>query len=355
MLLRNDQHPAKIRFGLVIQGPTNSFGLSGGQFGKGKYSQSLETLTNMDCRQNVLELAQKAIDYFDHVIVSTWRSPGLEKFANSLPAKVDFLMLDDPGGRPGKYIGSGYQESNFYSNNKVRQFFGLEAALIKMQEKSIDVTAKLRTDQNLDLEMLRLELDMLYKSGTEVIFFVPYFLKSVPWAIPDFYLAGNTERFLVLSKFMQTSFEFHANVHRDLFFKGSLIGDPVMSSNVFSMLHRRVDKVTEKEAELIHSLLSFWSSGSFELFQSLTWRNEKVSFERQKLIFKRDEIEIESMPTVPDGNVEIDFIKVIKTLFGLNLQGILTLKIEALFFSIHRKLGALMRKLLHLVKRGRYY
>lgn len=272
-------------FGLIIQGPISSTGIAGSKFGRGKYSQDINSLVQMDCTENILTLASEGVKCFDSVILSTWDTESSVKLEIRLPKAVKLLKLQDPGGREGKYKGKNLSESVFYSNNKVRQFYGIEKATQLMISKGIEFTVKIRTDQCLDLRLLYSELASYYNDWYVKGFFVPYLLKSVPWAIPDFFIGGESRKLLELSELMQAQFEFHGNVHRDMFFKGSLLWNPGLTLDCMSLLHRREDKINAREARLVSSLLPYWLLGSSQLFDSLRWRGEPVAYEADSLVF----------------------------------------------------------------------
>lgn len=332
------------KFGLVIQGPMTSFGLSGSQFGRGKYSQSIESLVEVDCRKNVIQMATEAVKIFDAVAICTWTAPDLDSFSVNLPKGVSFLALDDPGGRKGKYKGRDSAEVTFYSNNKVRQFFGIESALKLIRSHSIDFAVKIRTDQSIDLHLLRKELNVFKLKNKGDFFFVPYILKSVPWAIPDFYIAGQVDRFLTLCQLMQSDFEFHSNVHRDLFFKGSLLNDPTQSLELMSMICRRTDIVNERERMLVNSLLNNWLIGSRNLFKSLTWRNQPVEFCKEDLAFVDEMTVFENLIVASEQTPDLNFGQLFHKILGLNFWQVVSILLRRITIFIRARSSKMVRK-----------
>lgn len=262
-----------------------SRGISGTQFGLGKYRLNSNSLVELNCVENVVKLLSLGLELFDYAILSTWDNEHTHQLIEDFPIEVQKLILKDPGGRAGKHKQKFVGQQSFYDNNKVRQFHGLEPALKVMKDKGIEYVLKVRTDQNLDLDLIKEELNHFIENVKGKGFFVPYLLQAVPWAIPDFYIAGETESFLRLSQIMQSEYEFHRNVHRDLFLKGSLLFEPTIAWELMPMRHRTEDKVTNKEALLIEALLPIWTTGSSKLFESLTWRGENVVFKNSELVF----------------------------------------------------------------------
>ena len=101
--------------------------------------------------------------------------------------------------------------------------------------------------------MLVAELgDFSNNAGTEV--FVPYTLLSVPLAIPDFFIAGRPRNLLSLRELMMSDFEFHLDIHRDLFFKGSMVIRPHLTLAVMFMTQGSNDRVTVAEEQVMRKI-----------------------------------------------------------------------------------------------------
>jgi hypothetical protein len=115
-------------------------------------------------------------------------------------------------------------------------------------------------------------------------------LSEVPWAIPDFYMAGATQKILELSRLMQSNFEFHENVHRDLFFKGVLVQSPSSLECILRFVQRKSDYLEPREIPVMLNLQSFWGIGSEELFSTLTWRGECINYDSKNVVFANSEL-----------------------------------------------------------------
>jgi hypothetical protein len=282
--------------GLVIQGPLLSRGINGRDFVSGKSSVSSEDITNYNCLRNIESCLKDASDKFEKVIISTWASekPHLLEELQSLQDKnIEILVVEDPGSRVGKYSSRQKEIGNFHANNKIRQFRGKEEALKILSEDKIGLSLMVRSDQKIDMQVLVSQFKTLFGSKKSNGFFVPYFLKNVPWAIPDFYMGGDTIELLKLSRLMQSDFEFHNNVHRDLFFKGVLAKSPTHLDQVLRFVNRKNDIVTNDEVELLRQMQTFWLAGSEDLFSSLIWRGEKIIYQTNNYWFANEYLKVD--------------------------------------------------------------
>ena len=70
----------KLKIGLIIQGPINSPGIRG-PFLRDKsrdIKNEKEFITDYDCTENIINLANDAEEYFDEIVLSTWQNSSLE-------------------------------------------------------------------------------------------------------------------------------------------------------------------------------------------------------------------------------------------------------------------------------------
>jgi len=282
--------------GLVIQGPLLSRGINGRDFVSGKSSVSLENITNYNCLRNIESSLEDARDKFEKIIISTWSSEKphlLEELQSFQDKNIKILVVEDPGSRVGKYSSRQKETGEFHANNKIRQFRGKEVALRILSEEKIGLSLMVRSDQKIDMQALVSQSKTLFENKKSNGFLVPYFLKKVPWAIPDFFMGGDTIDLLKLSRLMQSDFEFHNNVHRDLFFKGVLAKSPTHLDQVLRFVNRKYDFVTHDEVEILRQMQTFWIAGSEDLFSSLVWRGERINYQTNNYCFANEHLEVD--------------------------------------------------------------
>jgi hypothetical protein len=332
--------------GLIIQGPISSPGITGDMFGKGKYSIDSSKIVNFQCQENIVNLCKSARPHFEKIIVSTWDNQESRKFKEGIPAAVEVLLLQDPGPRPGKYKPKNEYEIEFLSNNKIRQFQGIRAALEILRKCNLDLIVKVRTDQYIDIPKLATELREFSNNVADRGFFVPYTLTSVPWAIPDFFIAGTPRNLLSLCELMTSSFEFHWNVHRDLFFKGGLVLQPHLTLSVMSMTQRSNDRVTGPEAQVMRRIQEIWLNGSQDLFSAMSWRGKTIEFNKNEICFLTEKGKNISILEYPIARrASIDLFALSRYWFGKTLTRVLLETVRKKLFEIKQSIRNDLKKI----------
>lgn len=249
-----------------------SFGLTGESWGKGKTRVANNNFAMFDSSETVARTIDQGANLFSHIVLSTWI--GEDKDLSKLEKNnTSVVLLDDPGGDPGKTSESSKDVLDTRLNNKRRQFRGLEGALETFSEGDFEYVIKIRTDQELNLEMLALEFHNWINLGQSG-FFIPYYHREVPWAIPDFYFGSDFSSMTKLSSLMQSKFEFSLNIHRDMFFKGILAFDPSLIFDNSSSWFPYDDLAISKD--LINRGLQYWHAGSIELLSTTKWRGKEI-------------------------------------------------------------------------------
>ena len=271
---------------LLIQGPIYSGGLSGKTWGKGKTRAPRENFVSFDSSETILRNIEIGQDIFDFVIVSTWEGEDTRSLEGSA---LRFTLLKEPDPGPlESFVRSPIKGvKHTHENNAIRQFQGIQNG-IKFA-KSIGSThiVKIRTDQEIDLQLLKAETLRNFMAQEDYIF-VPFIDLDVPWSIPDFYLAFSVEHGIKLTKLMSIHSRFHRSVHVDFFLKAMLVKYPdLMLSNMKEAFFHSAP--TEHFEKVIRSnTLEIFRSGTRELFQSITWRGEKIVHQSSNFLFNGD-------------------------------------------------------------------
>jgi hypothetical protein len=266
-----------MKFGLVIQGPIISGGFTGRTHGFGKTRASSELLINFNCNNTIWQNIQNAETLFDEIVVSIWKNDS-EKLNSPINSKHMVLRLDDPTPTPPRMRKPLPGFKDFGYINTIRQFYSVLEGLKYLKSQGVTHAVKLRTDQSLNIQLLFNELQ-LFATNSNNKFFVPFIASSTPWTIPDYYIAGEIEKFIELCEFMiNPTFSFHENVHRDLFFKSYLLF--TNKSRITELKNYFIYKDNpnlELSKMSAYALENIWAAGSQALFSSLVWRGEGIN------------------------------------------------------------------------------
>ena len=166
------------KFGLIIQGPfTSGF--------KGSKNHIY------DCNESVKFILNNYSQYFDDIIISTWKSEEKKISINLKEYKnVRLLLLDDPG-QP-------KLNSQEFSDNRLRQYFSSFKAAEQLEQK-VDYIMKIRTDfiidckrsKNFFLEEIKRKKNLLGQKYKGLICGLEFWINR-PYAIKDFIYIGTS-------------------------------------------------------------------------------------------------------------------------------------------------------------------
>lgn len=322
-----------MKFGLVIQGPINSGGFTGQTHGYGKTRATRDLLVNFDCNDTISQNIRGAKDLFDCIVVSIWKNDA-KKLNLATEPKSKFLWLDDPTPSPAKMRKALPGFKDFGYINTIRQFYSVLEGLKYLKSQGITHAVKLRSDQSLNTKLLFEELK-LFALSSKKKFFVPFIASDTPWTIPDFYIAGEIDNFISLCEFMiNSSFSFHKNVHRDLFFKSFLLfSDKSKITDLRNFFIYRDKADTELQRMSRSALENIWTAGSKALYSSLIWRGESIKEDfTNKKFGKNLEGGFKFKKTHDFHNVDWDQLLKVST----GQKSLLVLSIKVVFFRIKK-------------------
>lgn len=261
--------------GLVIQGPIYSHGLTGRTAGKGKTRVDESRFISFNCEPSVLALLKEGISLFDEVVVSTWEGENTN-FISERFGSVKIIKSQDPGTALPRFRRQLNHLPFVGEINTIRQFASTYNGLRSLDDARISYAVKIRTDQYMNLSLLKNSVMKLMTSGQSYL--TPYFNHKVPHAIPDFYLAGRLNDFCKLCELMiSKTFILHPNVHRDLAIKSLVLQKNLLAHIPFIDLFYTNDKPSQNLQPYLDLLPEVWKTGSRELFESLVWRGEKFT------------------------------------------------------------------------------
>jgi hypothetical protein len=190
-----------IKIALVVQGPIISYGLSGNTVGHGKTRVDESRFVAHSCETDILKTLESALSLFDEVVLSTWEEQNTE-FLSALQPKIRIIKSKDPGTLIPNYRKQIKDKPFVNEINTLRQFTSTLNGLLSLNDVDISYAIKIRTDQLLDLKLLKEALFKLIESNRTYL--TPYFSKTTPFAIPDFFLAGKLSELISLCRLMQS-------------------------------------------------------------------------------------------------------------------------------------------------------
>ncbi len=276
-----------MNIGLIIQGPVLSGGFTGKTHGSGRTRASKNSLVNFDSTSSINQNITIAQDYFSEIVVSTWENQDTE----NIKGKCKIIKSIDPTPNPPSTRKPIEDFPDFNKINKIRQFYSVFKGLNHLEKMGIEHVIKIRTDQTLDLKLLFNDYSFFLESSNKK-FMIPFLTDDEPWSIPDFYIGGRISDFNDLVMLMiNEKFEFHKNVHRDLFFKGAFINSKFFKENCLSEFFVFRDYQNKNLSKILDiSRDRIWSPASKELYNSLIWRGEPISIsQKPRKIFANEE------------------------------------------------------------------
>jgi len=203
------------KVGLIIQGPLVSSGKTG-QMLHMKGRDPERDYVVYDCRKNIQTVIDDFGYLFEHIVVSTWknelRPDDFWKGAKVIASSDEAL--------PKKNL-----KGTSLPDNRFRQMFSILVGIEYLETHSdVDMVVKMRTDQYMDLGRMResIERYQALSRYTREVIFVPSIMRGPPgYGIRDFYFAGDihTMKKFARSMFAYDSFEFHPNIHKELWLK----------------------------------------------------------------------------------------------------------------------------------------
>lgn len=296
--------------GLVIQGPIVSHGLTGATVGFGKTRIKKERIVEFNCQENIIDMAIAARQYFDMVVVSTWKDLDYSYKAQLHEFSVEYTESQDPldGKKSPKKGDISFQD------NQTRQFLSTLQGLKKLDIAGVDFAVKIRTDQAIDLKELRACFERFIKSKNE--FFIPFLRTDIPTIIPDFYLGASVTNLQTLCHMLiSPHYRFHRNVHRDIFWKAMLLAkEPSSQINPFQVVFGGNGYDEWVEEFMQRNLKSVFYPGSKELFSSLIWRGENIKSNSENFNFEGQEFVLTKSNLIEP--VRFDFGLVAKNVIG---------------------------------------
>jgi hypothetical protein len=250
-----------MKTGLLIQGPIRSPGFGPYQFNSsGKFEKSW---IDFDCRENILGLVSSAVELFDEIVLSTWLDSDSADFFAQLQTMEKVTIIQSH---------QNAQLLNWHEQgiHKFHQIYTMRVGASKLKDFGCEEMVKVRTDQNLNLRLLRTSLEAHSKKSANSLG-VPYLNLFEPDRLVDFYFVGKVDLICELSKEYLSSPEKYSDVHADYFYKFAsvLSGQDLYRSRNLSSLN-------------VHNQLWWiWTVLFYplekEIFESLTWRGIEVN------------------------------------------------------------------------------
>lgn len=335
-----------MKIGLVIQGPIVSEGFTGQTHGFGKTRAKKELLVKFDTNISIYENISEGIKYFDDIVLATWESD-VPKISPKIKKITKVLGLTDPTPAPPSLRKPIKEFRDFHTINTIRQFYSTLEGLEYFFDRGITHAIKIRTDQKIDVKLLYKEFSH-FVTHEHQKFFIPFLVPKTPWTIPDFYVGGEIKEFIMVCKAMTSDvFQFHSNVHRDLFFKSILLYSDFLNEIPLKNFFLFQDKVSTENLKMVnYARENIWNSGSRKLYESIVWRGEPVRQRSTDKIFKNEQPkEITAMKQFSRDNVDWD--KMLETVTGSNsltkfIFKVISFKLKRIYIQLRSQISYLL-------------
>jgi hypothetical protein len=255
---------AVVKTGLIIQGPILSRGYGPNEFhSDGSYKK---TWIDYDSRGNVEQIIGIASGFFDVIIIVAWKKQGYTDFLDSVrvAGKIEVLELEE-----NDFLISQMK----VGTSKYHQIFTTYNGATKLHDFKCDVIAKIRTDHNMDIQLLHSEVLSHIKRNPRSIG-VPNLNIYQLDRLPDFYIVGYTNLIIELCDEYMTSPEIFSDTHKDFFYKFASILSG--QQNLNSEANNRWEKF-----EKFMRITAVWSEVFYpldkKLFWTYFWRGRRVN------------------------------------------------------------------------------
>ncbi len=277
-----------LKFGLIIQGPIVSGGMSGATYGKGRTHAPSSSFVKFDSSEYISANIDSASN-FDCVVVSTWDYEDTSRITiREINRNKTYTILNaDPTPNAKKLRSAIDGIPHAHELNKFRQFHSTLQGLLKLKELGCTHALKIRTDQAVAVDLLYEELKDFAISGKRGLV-VPGLRRDNPLIVSDFYLGGAVSDFEVVARLMSNpEFQFHENVHIDLFYK-NIWAHPTFSLqvpflNLFLENGRNSKNVGAYFAPIAKELLH---PATQEIYASIKWRGEYLGTVQPDMFFR---------------------------------------------------------------------
>lgn len=273
-----------------------SGGMTGATYGKGRTHAPNSSFVKFDTSEYISTNIAKASD-FDYIVVSTWDFEDTSKIniGDNAREKTHIILNVDPTPNAKKLRAAIDGVPHAHELNKVRQFYSTHQGIIKLKELGCTHALKIRTDQLVPVNQLFRELEE-FAELTKRGLVIPGLRRDNPLIINDFYLGGTISDFEIISSLMcNLEFQFHENVHIDLFYK-TIWGNPSLSLgipfiNYFLDNGRNCKKAGEFFGPITEEL---FHPASQEIYKTIQWRGERLSTVQSDMVFR---------DTIPDKRI----------------------------------------------------
>jgi hypothetical protein len=254
-----------MKTGLIIQGPLFSPGFGPYEFQSGGSFE--KSWIAYDCADNIQGIIKVAANLFDVIVISTWENPAytvfLEKLRNSY--RIEIVLRNES---------ERLQEFHQLGIHKYHQIETLRAGAFKLEELGCDVVAKIRTDHNIDLNILYKHVER-HKGKNRNSLGVPNINLFELDRLTDFYFVGRTSVILGMCDYYLSRPELCPDLHRDFFLKFLTF----LSSDDYL-----VDKIQSFKSPFIRDFycIFVWTHYYYPLraglFKTFFWRGRRVNY-----------------------------------------------------------------------------
>ena len=253
-----------MKSGLVIQGPIWSPGYGPYEF---KEDGSLQRQwIDFNSANNIKQMVTQACDFFDYVILVTWKNTERESDLSGLEKSENFLTIE-------------LEENSFLESkaregcHKYHQIFTTHAGAAKLNELGATLIAKCRTDHTLNMELIY-NATLNHEKYNYYALGVPNINLFEADRLTDFYLVGNASVIEEMCATYLVEPEIFVDTHKDYFYKFGqfLQTKSTIRSSYSSILSRNSNfRIASAWSEIYYPL-------NPKIFEDFHWRGERVNF-----------------------------------------------------------------------------
>lgn len=253
-------------YGVVIQGPLFSRGVTAPTERVPKSELGDEHLTSFDCSDLIIKYVDDLAGTGVPIVLATWKNERIDlrkKLQRYVSSQFEIIEIGEDEYR------ACYLKPPREGNQKYRQIFSTLVGLTSLHARGCTHFIKLRTDLEIDLQEFISECDLIHKSNPNRII-VPWFSPGSPDNFVDFFFcAPVTQAKRFFSHYLQSDEVFNS-IHTEIFYRWP----------IFEIGFRlpRIGYKCLRKLSLYRWYVwkYFLSPASFKVFRGLKWRGVEM-------------------------------------------------------------------------------
>ena len=253
----------KSKFGVVIQGPLLSEGITGKGSNLPKHLNT--DVIKFDCIENIKKIRNVCHDLNIPFVCVFWKDENhIKKDYLKNLLKDCYIEIDPPKESHSRRNSS--LSVKFRNTNRYRQIISTLSGTKFLKKMGIQYVIKIRTDMFVNIKAIIDDYNYLIEKRKKPTLMVPAIVKSKPDASMDFYFVCKSDIFInKLNKYLNSN-ELFINIHYDFFYK----------LNSISVLFKIYIKIFRGSKAMEKFIINSWNSNyapsSLKTIKSIVWR-----------------------------------------------------------------------------------